>query len=135
MGTAERGPFFPKDENEVTNEPSSVKEIAQLLRQKADQSQQLALQQLDHDERQRIVTELKKKLDQTGMSEFFRGVKRDYGHLHVILNKGGLPWPIHFREGMHVRNILREITAYAYTPEQYDALWAPLTELAIATEK
>lgn len=43
----------------------------------------------------------------------------------------GIPHPVHFREGMTVRNFLRTITDNAWTAHEYDNRWADIIEDAI----
>ena len=97
-----------------------------------------------------IVEQLKERLGEEGL-KFFLAVKAKYGTVNALWVEGDfeqegltefkkvivraqyppIPHPVHFREGMWVRNRLREITNYAWTDHEYDDRWAELIELVI----
>lgn len=62
--------------------------------------------------------------------EFFAKIFEHYGKLNVVIPDRILPHPVHFREGMAIRNRLRELTNYKYDAVWYDAMWEPLTLMA-----
>lgn len=63
--------------------------------------------------------------------KFFREVKAKHGTLLAVWMEGGIPHPVHFREGMQVRNFLRTITNHSWTSHEYDERWAQIVEEAI----
>lgn len=80
-----------------------------------------------------IIQQLKEWLGQDGIS-FFRECKEKYGDVSPVYPEPEcpyLPHPVHFREGMQVRNFLREITNNGWTAHEYDDRWIGLTERAI----
>ena len=60
----------------------------------------------------------------------FREYKKKYGTVSPVIG-GNPPHAVHFREGMTVRNKLRELTNYVWTAHQYDDIWAEIVEAAI----
>lgn len=78
----------------------------------------------------RIVAEVRDWLGVEGRN-FFRDVKSKYGTLIACWDEGGMPHPIHFREGMQVRNHLRLLTSNSWTADEYDNLWVGIVEKAI----
>ena len=58
---------------------------------------------------------------------FFQNIIDKYGHLNVVLPGKGVPHPVHMREGMSVRNAMRDIhTAIGHPHESahwYDNQW------------
>jgi len=91
-------------------------------------------------------------LGKDGIS-FFRKVKEKYGRVDACWAEGEfddgsegmtelrraiheaqhppIPHPVHFREGMQVRNFLRTIFGETWTAHDYDNRWAKLVEEAI----
>lgn len=43
--------------------------------------------------------------------KFFTELYEEYGHLVVVLDEEGIPHPVHWREGMQVRNWMRSNTS------------------------
>lgn len=86
---------------------------------------------LENQEQLRVVTELKKWLGPKGLGHF-RDIKTKYGRLDAVWNEGGIPHCVHFREGMQIRNKLRELTNYSWTDHEYDDRWVEYVEKAIA---
>ncbi len=64
--------------------------------------------------------------------EFFRQVKEEHGRVDAVWDEGGIPHAVHFREGMKVRNQMRQLTNFAWTDHQYDDHWVEVIERAIA---
>jgi hypothetical protein len=57
-------------------------------------------------------------------AEFFRNLLRDHGEINVVLSDGGIPHPVHFREGMRVRNAMRESgLCEGWNDHDFDDLW------------
>ncbi len=97
---------------------------------------------------------LRKWLGENGIS-FFRKVKEKYGRVDACWVEGDfddgsdgmtelrkaieetqhppIPHPVHFREGMQVRNFLRAIYGKTWNDHDYDNRWADLVDDAIAT--
>jgi hypothetical protein len=89
-----------------------------------------------------IIDKLRKFLGDHGI-EFFRKIKEEFGTVLAVLppkhelNPNGkyAPHPIHFREGMQIRNFLRSITEE--TPWEFDRYengYSDLIEWAIKEE-
>ena len=95
---------------------------------------------------------LRKWLGKDGIS-FFREVKKKHGKVDACWAEGDfddgseemtelkraihqaqhppIPHPVHFREGMQVRNFLRTIFGDTWTAHDYDDRWTELIEEAI----
>ena len=56
-------------------------------------------------------------------ANFFNEVYERYGRLNVSWMDGSVPHPVHFREGLEVRNKLRSITAFLWSDHDYDGHW------------
>lgn len=71
-----------------------------------------------------LVEETKKWLGEAGL-KFFRGLHEKYGDEFGIAcwMEGDIPHPVHFREGMQVRNKLRDLTDGGWTAHEYDDNW------------
>jgi hypothetical protein len=67
----------------------------------------------------------------SGGLNFFRNIKEEYGVLNAVWMEGGIPHPVHFREGMQVRNKLRELTQGTWTSHEYDNTWVDVIEECI----
>jgi hypothetical protein len=79
----------------------------------------------------RLVKEVKEWLGQDGI-KFFRDVKKKYGRLDALWMDGILPHPVHFREGMKVRNFMRDTgLCRGWDAHDYDNLWVAVVERAI----
>jgi len=52
------------------------------------------------------LSKLKEWLGEDGIN-FFNKMKTEHGRLDAIFMEGGIPHPVHLREGMQVRNFLR----------------------------
>ena len=73
-----------------------------------------------------MTKELLKWLGYDGVA-FFQMVLDEYGELNAVWSTHGFPHPVHFREGMAVRNIMRDIhgknnKAYKHS-HWYDDNW------------
>lgn len=99
---------------------------------------------------QELKAKLRDWLGEEGIS-FFCKVKEQYGTLNACWVEGEfddgtkaaaelkevmsqhppIPHPVHFREGMQVRNFLRTIYGDSWTAHDYDNRWAALIEEAI----
>ena len=75
----------------------------------------------------------KKWLGEDGI-RFFRHLKGLKGTvIPVLVSKKGMPWPVHFREGMQIRNWLRENTELGKKLDsvELDDCYASILEEAI----
>lgn len=80
-----------------------------------------------------IIENTRRWLGPEGTS-FFRGLKEKYGSVAPVYPEPtdpSLPHPVHFREGMQVRNFLRQITNNSWTAQEYDDRWIGIIEKAI----
>lgn len=84
-----------------------------------------------------LIIKVKDWLGPKGIS-FFRTVKLVKGSIDtaVLRTKGPIPaHPIHFREGMQVRNFLRSCPETAnWTDHDYDDRWGAIVEEVIRRE-
>ena len=79
-----------------------------------------------------IVTQVKKWLGEDGIN-LFRKYKEEHGTVSPVFMEGGIPHPVHTREGMQVRNILRSIPeCETWTCYELDNTWAHIVKAAIA---
>lgn len=74
-----------------------------------------------------IIEPLSKWLGKSGL-DFFREIKSKYGRVDAIFMEGKFPHMVHFREGMSVRNKLRELTNNSWSTNEYDDNWANIVE-------
>lgn len=81
-----------------------------------------------------LVAAVRKWLGKVGTA-FFRKVLAEHGTLNAVWMDNGIPHAVHFREGMAVRNKLRELTGNAWTSHEYDDRWAAVVEKAIGGEE
>jgi len=79
-----------------------------------------------------MVTSVRGFLGAEGLS-VFRNYKNKYGTVSpVIHEKGKIPWSVHFREGMLVRNRLWQSgLCQGWTAHDYDDNWQEVVEQAI----
>jgi len=59
-------------------------------------------------EREEILDAVRDWLGIEGLA-FFSKVKDDHGRLDAVWMEGGIPHPVHLREGMQIRNFLRSL--------------------------
>ncbi len=77
-----------------------------------------------------LVPQLKEWLGVDGIA-FFRSLKAKYGKVDAIWDEGGIPHVVHFREGMQVRNKLRDLTNGEWSVYEYDNTWKDIIEECI----
>jgi hypothetical protein len=87
---------------------------------------------------QKITREIMKAtvewLGPDGIAHFKR-YKEKYGTVSPTFMDGRLPWPVHFREGMKVRNFLRTLPdCKGWNDHDLDAAWAEVIESALAID-
>lgn len=67
--------------------------------------------------------------------EFFKGMKEKHGCVNAVFMKGRLPHPVHFREGMQVRNFMRGTgLCDRWDAHDFDDSWVELIELSLKGE-
>lgn len=77
-----------------------------------------------------LLPDMKKWLGNKGLS-FFKEIKNEYGTVLATWMEYGIPHCVHFREGMQVRNKLRELTKDSWTSFEYDNTWAEIIEACL----
>lgn len=79
-----------------------------------------------------MVQVIKNYLGKDGIA-FFRELKEKYNDISPVIIEGSLPHPVHFREGMSVRNALRnaKVCPKDWGPHEYDDNWTEIVERAI----
>jgi len=79
-----------------------------------------------------LIEKVKSWLSSDGI-EFFKGVKEEYGNIATACwMVNSIPHPIHFREGMEVRNFLRSTgLCDDWTDHDFDNQWANVVVKAI----
>jgi len=78
-----------------------------------------------------IVEKLKVWLGAEGKS-FFKEIKAKHGQIDAVFMEGRIPHPVHFREGMQVRNFLRGLPECKdWDAHDYDNKWVLLVEEGI----
>lgn len=86
-----------------------------------------------------IVEELYRYLGVAGL-DFFQKVKSEFGNVSAVLPRGHVlnpygnfaPFPIHFNEGMQIRNFVRtKFTDEKFDSEQLDNNWGKWVEAAL----
>ena len=75
-----------------------------------------------------LVQKLKDWLGEDGIS-FFSDIKEKYGKIDAVWMEGNIPHVVHFREGMQVRNFLRDLTNW--DSHELDEKWVGLIEECI----
>lgn len=78
-----------------------------------------------------LVQKLKTWLGKDGMN-FFSDLKKKYNRIDAIWMEGSIPHVVHFREGMQVRNFLKDHTDW--NSHELDEKWIGLIEECIKTE-
>lgn len=78
--------------------------------------------------REELVKKLREWLKEDGI-KFFLDIKKKYGRIDAIWMEGSIPHVVHFREGMQVRNFLREHVDWDSI--KLDDSWVDLVEEAI----
>lgn len=62
--------------------------------------------------------------------KYLKGIKEKYGEIAACWNEGGIPHPVHFREGMQIRNWMRDQPEFADNLDCHwlDNNWEKFTE-------
>ena len=78
-----------------------------------------------------LVNDTKTWLSDDGIA-FFRDVKEKHGKINACWDEGGIPHPVHFREGMQIRNFMRGTEhCKSWDAHDFDDNWIPLIEECI----
>jgi len=83
-----------------------------------------------------LIEKTKKWLHLLGGIKFFKDVKKEHGQINALwMEKYGnleIPHPVHFREGMDVRNFMRGSgECKNWTAHEFDDNWIALVEECI----
>jgi hypothetical protein len=79
-----------------------------------------------------IVERTRAWLKKDGIT-FFSDIKKKHGTLNACWMEGDIPHPVHFREGMQVRNFLRgTCLCDSWDCNDFDNNWMTVIEQAIA---
>jgi len=78
--------------------------------------------------RKELVEKLREWLGADGI-KFFSEIKEEHGEIAAVWMDGKIPHPVHFREGMQVRNFLRQHVNWDC--HKLDNTWESLVEEAI----
>lgn len=84
----------------------------------------------DRAEYMQLIPKLKEWLGIDGIN-FFKKVKADHGQINAVWDEGGIPHSVHFREGMQIRNKLRDLTDGSWSAYEYDNTWIDIIEECI----
>jgi hypothetical protein len=78
-----------------------------------------------------LLAGLKEWLGEPG-KQFFTWCVEKHGSVSPVYNEGGIPHPVHFREGMQVRNYLRTThECKNWDQDMLDDNWANLVKEAL----
>ena len=78
-----------------------------------------------------LVEKTKAWMGEDGLA-FFRKTVKDHGEVAAVYMEGGIPHPVHLREGMQVRNFMRESGLCPdWGAHELDDSWVSLVELCI----
>ena len=84
-----------------------------------------------------LVTKVLEFLGPEGI-KFFQDLYEEHGELNVVISAGkpdsgfSIPHPVHFREGMQVRNCMRmSKLCEDWTDHDYDDMWEPVVLAAV----
>ena len=78
--------------------------------------------------RKDLVKKLREWLKEDGI-QYFSEIKRKHGRVDAVWMEGNLPHAVHFREGMQVRNFLRQHVKWDAI--KLDNSWVSLVEESI----
>ncbi len=78
-----------------------------------------------------LVEKVKNWLGKYGII-FFTWCLEKYGQISAVYMEGGLPHPVHFREGMEVRNFMRSTgLCDDWDANDFDNNWVEVVEKAL----
>lgn len=68
--------------------------------------------------------------------DFFKGIKEKHGQINAVWMEEGIPHPVHFREGMQVRNFMRSTKlCEGWNAHDFDNNWISLIEKVTSREE
>lgn len=80
-----------------------------------------------------LIEKVRKWLGEEGINHF-REYKNKYGTVSPVFMEGSIPHPVHFREGMQVRNFLRSLPeCKGWSCHDFDNNWAQVIDCAISS--
>ena len=78
-----------------------------------------------------LIEKVRKFLGSDGI-DFFKKVYEEHGHINAVWMEGKIPHPVHFQEGMQVRNFMRrQMECKGWGDHDYDNRWVEVVELTI----
>jgi hypothetical protein len=78
-----------------------------------------------------LVDHVRKFLGEDG-AKFFAETKAEHGYYDAVFTDGPVPHPVHFHEGMQVRNAMREHPdTGGWSAHDYDDSWVKVVELCL----
>lgn len=83
-----------------------------------------------------LIDHVRKFLGEDG-AKFFAETKKTHGRYNAVYRDEGSPFPhpVHFREGMQVRNAMREhADTEGWSAHDYDDSWVKVVELCLETK-
>lgn len=81
---------------------------------------------------EQIVAEVKGFLGKDGI-EFFKECLEKHGEISPVISTGSIPHPVHFREGMQIRNFMRGTgLCNDWSCHDLDDNWAEVVKRAIS---
>lgn len=89
---------------------------------------------IDHWNAKTVIQKVREWLGDDGVN-LFSSYKRRHGTVSPVFEQGGIPHPVHLREGMQVRNFLRRLKeCRSWSDFDFDNRWAVIVEEAIKIE-
>ena len=83
--------------------------------------------------RDEVVERVRAWLKPEGINHF-RTYQLEYGKVDPVINTNGFQHPVHFREGMLIRNQIRKMFPGDFTDNELDDMWVGIVEDAIEEE-
>jgi hypothetical protein len=81
-----------------------------------------------------LVPKLQEWLGEKG-KKFFLNLKEKHGKIDAVFVEHGIPHPVHFREGMQIRNFMRlSKLCDDWTAHDFDESWVDLVEQAVGIQ-
>lgn len=79
-----------------------------------------------------LIDHVRKFLGEDG-ADFFAAMKRKHGRYDAVYMEFGIPHPVHFREGMQVRNAMRRhADCDGWDAHDFDNAWVRVVELCLS---
>ena len=81
-----------------------------------------------------LARKVRKWLGDDGIA-FFEGLLKEHGKLNVVIGEGSIPHPVHFREGMQVRNFMRSSGfCKGWDDHDFDNNWEEAVKAALGQD-